>query len=231
MRFDPPLIEGRLVRRYKRFLADVTIPGRGTVVAHCANPGAMTTCAEEGGRVWLSRHDDPKRKLAYTWQIAQVGRSYVCVNSALGNRLVAEALERGVIAELSGYDALRREVRVDGGRLDFALDFGRRSCFVEVKTATLAVSPTVSAFPDAVTKRGSRHVKELMRLKQCGHRAVLLFCCARSQMRVVRPADEIDPAYGEVLRRAAGSGVEVYAYGCRVTPREVTVARRLRVSL
>lgn len=234
MRYDQRLVGGRLVQRYKRFFADVEI-GRGTnrrtVVAHCANPGSMRTCAEPGGRVWLLPSANPARKLAWTWELAESGGALICVNTARGNQLVAEALAGGVIDELAGYDEIRREVPAGDSRLDFGLLRGDQRCFVEVKTATMDAGGGTSIFPDAVTTRGARHLEELIALRRQGHRAVLLFCAARGDAARVRPADDIDPAYGAALRAAARAGVEVLAYGCRIDTQGLHVSHRIDVVL
>lgn len=232
MDFEQPLVEGRLVRRYKRFLADVTLPGGEEVVAHCANPGSMRTCMTEGGRVWLSKSDDPRRKLAYSWELAEVDGAMVCVNTAHANRVVAEALAAGVIAELRGFERVRPEVRYgERSRVDFLLETGDRKCYVEVKSVTLRGGAGVGAFPDSVTARGTRHLEELMAMVAAGHRAVMLFCCNRSDARAMRPADEIDAAYGRTLRRAAAAGVELLAYRCDLSPRGIWMRERVPVDL
>lgn len=219
--FDPPLTEGRLVRRYKRFFADVEVDG-ATVVAHCANPGAMHSCAEPGGRVWL----EPRRglKLAWRWELAEIGGrggALVGVNTARANQLAAAALAGGAIAELRGYDVVEREVTAGDSRLDFRLSRGPRQrdrAWVEVKNATMDGGGGVAAFPDAVTARGARHVDELRALRRRGCRAVLLFVVTRSGVRGVRLADEVDATYAEAVRRAARAGVEVLAYATSLSP-------------
>ena len=230
IRFDPPLVEGRLVRRYKRFLADVRL-GRDTVVAHCPNPGAMTSCAEEGGRVWLQRK--PHTKLGWSWELAEIGGrggTLVAVNTARGNQLVHDALTDGAIAELRGYDEVAREVAAGDSRLDFRLARGPRNrdrAWVEVKTATMDGGGGSAAFPDAVTTRGARHLDELRALRRRGFRAVLLFVVPRAGVTSVRTADEIDPAYGAALRRAAAAGVEVLAYAVDLSLEGLRIGKSL----
>ena len=232
--FDPPLVEGRLVRRYKRFLADVRI-GRDTVVAHCPNPGSMRSCADEGGRVWLQRK--PATKLGWSWELAEIGGpggALVSVNTARGNQLVATALAAGAIAELRGYDTITREVAAGDSRLDFHLARGPRNrdrAWVEVKTATMDGGAGTAAFPDAVTARGTRHLDELRALRRRGFRAVLLFVVARSGVTRVRPADEIDPTYGAALRRAAASGVELLAYTAELSLTGLRLGHPVAVAL
>jgi len=231
VRFDAPLAEGRLLRRYKRFLADIELETGEQIVAHCPNPGSMATCAPEGARAWVSRSDRPNRKLPFTWEIVEVDGELVSVNPVRSNKLVVEAIEKARIAELVGYDELRTEVTFGDSRFDLELTRGDERCIVEVKTATLDVGKRTSAFPDSVTKRGTRHLEGLAQAVREGRRAVLLFCCARSKTLRVRPADHIDPVYGVALRKAVAAGVEVLAYRCRVTPTEVRVAKAIPVVL
>jgi sugar fermentation stimulation protein A len=228
------LLEGTLVDRYKRFFADVRLRNGHVVVTHCANPGSMRNCRPDNARVWVSRSDNPKRKLRYTWELVEVEDTLVCVNTARANTVVAEAIERGDVPELAGYDDVRREVKVGDSRIDIMLargaDGGER-CFVEVKSVTLGVGDGVSAFPDSVTERGARHLRELMKLAAGGTRAAMLFCCGRADTRVMRPADEIDPVYGATLREAAAAGVELYAYRCEISAEGMWLRERVPVEL
>jgi sugar fermentation stimulation protein A len=226
----PELQEGRLVRRYKRFLADIELPGQGVVVCHCPNPGSMKNCAPEGGRVWVSTSDNPKRKLANTWELVEVDDALVCVNTMRANPVVREALEARRIVELAEHRSVKPEVKLPSGtRIDFGLD--DRACYVEVKSVTLGVGGGVSAFPDSVTKRGTKHLRELLQLHREGARAVLLFCVGRTDTRLVRPADEIDPEYGKVLREVHQQGVEVLAYRADISTSAMTLGERLPVQL
>lgn len=232
MRYERPLIEGRLLGRYKRFLSEVELPGLGVVVAHCPNPGSMATCAPEGARVWLSQNDSPRRKLRYTWELVEVDGEMVMVHPGRANDLVAEALKADRVAELRGYERVRREVRCgETSRLDFLLERAHARCFVEVKSVTLDLGEGISAFPDAVTARGRRHLEALGVCVAAGDRAALLFCASRAGSREVRPADHIDPAYGEALRRAAKFGVELLAYRCEVAPEAVWLRESIPVVL
>lgn len=240
MQFDRPLLEARLARRYKRFFADVELEDGTVVVSHCPNPGSMKNCRPDGARVWVSRNDDPRRKLRYTWELVEVERTLVCVNTARPNTVVAEALAAGRIPELSGYDSVRPEVAYgERSRVDFLLerkgDGGNEGegdrCWVEVKSVTLGIGRGISAFPDSVTARGTRHLRELMAMAAAGDRAVLLFCAGRADTRVVRPADDIDPLYGQTLREAASAGVEILAYRCDISPEGITLANRVPVDL
>ncbi len=232
VRFSSRLLEGRLLRRYKRFFADVELQGGERVTAHCANPGSMRTCLEIGGQVWLSESTNPKRKLRLTWEIARVGGTNVFVNPLAANRLVAEAIRNRTLRELAHYPTLAREVRSNlHSRLDFLLSGPRERCYVEVKNVTLTLGAGRAAFPDSVTERGTRHLKELIRLTRAGHRTVLLFCVSRSDARSVEPAVDIDPTYAHWLGRAADSGVELLAYKCAITQRGIWLSRRLPVIL
>lgn len=228
----PPLIEGRLLRRYKRFLADVELADGSVVVAHCPNPGSMKTMKDAGSKVWLSASDNPKRKLAYTWELIVSQEALTLVHTGRANEIVEEGLRAGVVRPLAGFDVLRREVRYgDKSRLDFQLQWKDASCFVEVKNVTMADGPGRSAFPDSVTARGSKHLRELMSIVAGGERAVLLFCCSRAGTRAIRPADEIDSVYGATLREAAAAGVEIMAYACRMSASELVLAEPVPVEL
>ncbi len=231
MRFPAPLINGILIQRYKRFLADVRL-GDGTIVtAHCTNTGTMMGCKTPGSAVYISRCDNRHRRLAYTWEMIRVNGGWVGINTLHPNRLVAEAIETGAIRELQGYSSIRREIctRV-GTRLDIRLEGSRGFCFVEVKNVTLAIDGS-AAFPDAVTTRGTKHLRELIRLKRKGHRTAVVFVIQRGDCNGFRPADEIDPEYGRWLRRAARAGVEVLPYQASVTPEEIALTTRLECKL
>jgi len=234
MRFHAPLVEGTLLRRYKRFLADVQLPDGTEVTAHVANSGTMRTCSDPGSRVLLSPAANPKRKLRWTLEIICAGEGVATlVNTALPNRVVREGIEAGVVPELTGYPTLRPEVRYgERSRIDLLLEGGGQPrCYVEVKNVTLLEEPGLARFPDAVTERGARHLRELMNVVQEGDRGVLLFHVPRGDAEQVGPADHIDPVYGQTLRQAAGAGVEILAYSARVSPDEVVLAHRLPVIL
>jgi sugar fermentation stimulation protein A len=236
MQFAQPLIEGRLLKRYKRFLADIELPGGGIVTAHTANTGAMSGCCEPGSRVWLSRSDNPKRKYPLTWEIIEVAPEVLCgINTMLSNKLVREAIESGFIAELDGYQIVRSEVRYgnENSRIDLLLESdasqNRPPCYVEVKNVTLADGET-GLFPDAVTARGTKHLRELMFMVEQGARAVIFYCVQRNDCSEVRPADAIDALYGKTLREALASGVEALAYSFQVSPEEIRPILRLSVN-
>jgi sugar fermentation stimulation protein A len=229
MRFASPLARGRLVRRYQRFLADVALDGGGTVTAHCANPGSMLGVAEPGAEVWLSRSSNPKRKLALTWELIRIGTSLVGINAMQANPIVAEAIAAGAIAELAGYARTRHEVRYGkGSRIDILLeDDARPPCFVEIKNVHLARRPPLAEFPDAVTARGAKHLAELAGVAADGARAVMVYLVQREDCDRFALAADIDPAYAAAFARARKHGIEALAYGCRITPAEIRVDRRL----
>lgn len=235
MRFAPELEEARLLRRYKRFLADIETAGGEQLTIHCPNTGSMLNCMSEGCRVWFSRSDDPRRKLPGTWELSETPQGRLaCVNTGRANRLVEEALLAGSVAELAGFAALRREVAygVESSRADFRLEFAAGPVFVEVKSVTLGFGDTaVAAFPDAVTLRGAKHLRELAALARDGVRAVQLYCVNLTGIEAVRPASEIDPLYAAALREAVAAGVEVLAYGVEISPEEIRLSRRLPVIL
>ena len=231
MRFQSQLIRGTLIKRYKRFLADIRLTNGEIVTAHCTNTGSMKGCKEPGSAVYLSRASNLKRKLAYTWELIKVNRTWVGINTMHPNRLVAEGIETGTIRELQGYENVRREVNVGAHtRLDFCLEGGNGTCFVEVKNVTLNLGGA-AAFPDAVSERGTKHLKALMRLKRKGHRAAVIFVVQRQDCKVFRPADEIDREYGRWLRRAVKAGVEALPYRAKVTPKEINLTERIATKL
>ncbi len=231
MRFKSRLIRGTLLQRYKRFLADVRLADGEIVTAHCTNTGSMMGCKEPGSAVYISRSDNLNRKLAYTWEMIEIAGSWVGINTMHPNKLVSEAVESGVIEELSGYPTIRREVKVSAHtRLDLCLEGSGGNCFVEVKNVSLAVDGT-AAFPDAVSERGTKHLKELMRLKRQGHRAALVFVIQRGDCETFRPADEIDSEYGRWLRKAVKAGVEALPYVAKVTPKEIILTERIAIQL
>ena len=235
MQFDPPLEEGRLLRRYKRFLADIETAGGEQLTIHCPNTGSMLNCMSEGCRVWFSRSQDPRRKLPGTWELGETPHGRLaCINTARANALVEEALRGGVITELIGFTGLRREVRFgeENSRADFRLEFTSGPAWIEVKSVTLGFADsTVAAFPDARTERGARHLRELAAQARAGVRAVQLYCVNLSGIEAVRAAQEIDPAYAAGLREAREAGVEVLAYGAEINSEAIRLVRRLEVLL
>lgn len=231
MLFPTRLIRGTLVQRYKRFLADVRLPSGEIVTAHCTNTGSMLGCKEPGSTVYLSLSPNKGRKLAYTWEIIQIDRIWIGINTLHPNRLVAEAIEAGRIPELRGYEVVRREVKVSAhSRLDLCLEGQSGCCYVEVKNVTVSFAGA-AAFPDAVSERATKHLKELIRLKHKRHRAAIVFVIQRGDCKYFRPADEIDPEYGRWLRKAAKAGVEILPYVAKVTPKGILLGDKLETRL
>jgi len=231
MQFARPLIRATLVRRYKRFLADVTLEDGTEVTAHCANPGAMTGLADPETTVWLEASDNPKRKLQWSWKLAELpGGHFANVDTGLANRLVAEALTKGRIPALQGHCTIRPEVRYgEASRVDFLLSGPERDTYVEVKSVTLRRSGTLAEFPDTVTARGARHLAELAKVAQAGHRAVLLYVAQRTDCTEVALAADIDPAYAAAAKAARAAGVEVLAHATTITPAAMHLAHALPV--
>ncbi len=234
MRFPKPLIEGRLIRRYKRFLADVELPDGSMVTAHTPNTGSMMGCADPGLRVWLSVSGNPKRKYPLSWELVESKSGVlVGINTGLPTSLVKEGIESGVITELQGYPNLRPEVRYgeERSRIDLLLEDGERRCYVEIKNVTLATGHGIAQFPDAVTSRGTRHLRELVRVVEEGARGVMIYCVQRGDAHAFAPADVIDPLYGTTLREAVEQGVEAVAYRADVSTHAIRLTTPLPIKL
>lgn len=231
MRFASPLTEGRLLRRYKRFLADVAFADGRVETVHVANPGAMTGLAEPGMRAFLSKSANPARKLAWSLELIEADGTLVGINTSHPNRLVEEAIRAGTISELTGYDQLRREVAYGrNSRVDLLLSgSGRPDAYVEVKNAHLSRHPPHAEFPDSVTARGTKHLGELAAMVAAGRRAAMLYLVQRADSVDFALARDIDPAYGAAFDAARDAGVEMLAYGCRITPEEIVVTGPLPV--
>jgi sugar fermentation stimulation protein A len=235
MRFAAPLIPATLIKRYKRFLADVTLPSGESVTAHCANPGAMLGLMEPGARVWLSKSANPKRKLPYSWELVEVdfggGTELVGINTANPNALAAEALAAGRIPELAGYDSIRREVRYgENSRVDFLLEgCGRPPCYVEIKNVHLMRQQGLAEFPDSVTQRGAKHLGELAAMAAKGARAVMLYVVQIGSAERFALARDIDGAYAAAFDRARASGIEAIARRCALTHDAIEVAAPIAI--
>lgn len=235
MRFSAPLVPGRLVKRYKRFLADIVLDSGEAITAHCANPGAMTGLNVPGTRVFLSKSANPARKLAFSWELAETdfgrGQELVGINTAHPNAIVAEAIAAGAIAELTGYDLIRREVAYGrASRVDMVLTGpDGPPCYVEVKNVHLMRQPGLAEFPDSVTARGARHLDELGAMVEAGARAVMVFLIQYGGAGRFALARDIDPAYGRAFDRALARGVEMLAYRCRLTLEGIAVEARVPI--
>lgn len=235
MNLHPPLRKALLLKRYKRFLADVETASGKTLTLHCPNTGSMKHCIVEHSHCWYSMSDNPKRKYPGTWEIATTVSGHLAgINTSRANALAREGIEQGVIQELQGYQDLRSEVKYgqENSRIDFLLSSpNRRDCYVEVKNVTLGMKGGLGLFPDAVSIRGSKHLRELTSVHALGNRAVLLFCVQHTGIERVAPADAIDPVYGKTLREAAVQGVEVIAYTAEISEQAITLDRPLPVDL
>ena len=230
----PTLYEGRLIKRYKRFLADIETASGEVLCVHCPNTGSMLNCQGEGARVWYSLSDDPKRKLPGTWELVETHQGRLAyINTGRANALVEEGLNTGVIEPLAGFVQLKREVKfgVENSRADFCLTYPDGSTLMlEVKSVTLGFPGTdVAAFPDAVTARGARHLRELTALARAGQRTALLYCVNLSGIRAVRAAAEIDPAYAQALAEARSAGVLILAYAVELSTEAARISHPLTV--
>lgn len=236
MKFPDPLIPGKLVKRYKRFLTDVELENGDIVVAHCANSGSMLSVKDADADVWLSPARNPDRKLRYTWELIRIGETLVGINTALPNGIVEEAILGGVITELAGYQTLRREVKYGkNSRIDILLEDPKRpTCYVEVKNVTLKRDPGGDGpveFPDSVTTRGAKHLVELSDMVRDGHRAVMVYLVQRTDADHFTIAADIDPDYSAALKKAIAAGVEVLCYECKLDLDGIEVSKPLRLAL
>jgi len=232
MQFEQTLLMGRLIKRYKRFLTDVELKDGSVVTAHCPNTGSMKTCAEPGWEVRLSRADNPKRKLKYTWELVHNGVCWIGINTHLANKLAVEAIQKGWIPELSGYPSLRTEVRYgQNSRVDILLESDSERCYVEVKNVTLVEADGVYRFPDAVTKRGLKHLHELQDMVVQGHRAVMLFAIQRTDGSHFEPAVHIDSDYAHALKKVQAAGVEMLAYRAELSPQNIELKHKTEIKL
>ncbi len=232
MRFQTPLVPGRLIRRYKRFLADVELDSGEVITAHCANPGAMLGLKDEGLRVWLEPNDDPKRKLKYGWRLAELpGGHWAGIDTAVPNRVVKEALLARAVPALAAYGTVRPEVKYgQKSRVDFLLsEPGLPDAYVEVKNVHLRRDGDWAEFPDSVTARGARHLQELSDMVAQGHRAVMLYVVQRTDCTRFRLAGDIDPAYAAAFDRAIAAGVEMMCHGCTISQDGVILAENLPI--
>ena len=232
MKFTQTLIPGSLIKRYQRFLADVELDDGRVITAHTPNTGSMLGCCEPGSRVWLSDSGNPERKYPLSWELVEAAPGVlVGINTGLPNKLVEEGISTGVIGELQGYAGIRREVRygMEKSRIDLLLQgSGKPDCYVEVKNVTLA-QDGIGYFPDAVSARGSKHLRELAEVVAAGKRGVIFFCVQRKDVQEVRPADTIDERYGDTLRQAVAEGVEALAWRAAVSPAEIRIEQQLPV--
>ena len=232
MEFPDTLLRGRLIKRYKRFMADVVLDSGETVTAHCANTGAMLGVQQADAEVWLSPARNPDRKLKFTWELIRIGDGLVGINTAHPNKIVSEAIENGKIAELGGYESLRREVKYGkNSRIDILLsDDGRPDCYVEIKNVHLMRKAGLAEFPDSVSTRAAKHQGELAEMVKQGARAVTMYLCQREDCDSFALASDIDADYAAAVATARAAGVESLCYACTLKPEGITIARRLEIS-
>ena len=220
MNFKTKLIKGKLIKRYKRFLADIQLENGEIVLAHCTNSGSMKSCIEPGADVMLSPVDDPKRKTRFTWEMIKINNSWVGVNTMNPNRLAFEEIIAGNIPGLEGYTHVQREVQFEDSRFDLMAANEHETCFIEVKNVTMMENGT-ALFPDAVTERGRKHLETLVKVKQQNMRAVMLYIIQRTDAQVFMPAYEIDPRYAATMKKAVEEGVEIIPLQVLVTPETI----------
>lgn len=231
MQLPTPMLRGRLLKRYKRFLADIELENGEIVTAHCPNSGSMKNLIGDNPFVHISQSDNPKRKLRYTLELIERGDDLVTAHSVKANTVTVDAINEGVISQLTDYTTIRTEVPYGtGSRIDILLENKERKCYVEVKSVTLLEGDTLM-FPDAVTTRGQKHLQELIRVKKAGHRAVIFFAALHTGGNLFSPADHIDATYGTMLRDAQREGVEILAYQAEISPLQVRLVRELSITL
>nr|WP_319266601.1 DNA/RNA nuclease SfsA [uncultured Draconibacterium sp.] len=230
MKFEKELIHGTLIKRYKRFLADIELDTGEVVVAHCTNSGSMKSCLENGAEVYLTPVDDPKRKTKFTWEMIKINGDWVGINTGNPNKLAFEAISAGHIPGLEEYTTVRREVKFGDSRFDVFAENKQEKCFVEVKNVSMKQND-YALFPDAITTRGQKHLKTLIEVKKQGMRAVMLYIIQRSDVEIFAPAKEIDPEYAALLKEAFAAGVEIFPMQAKVTPHKITLVKKLPFEL
>ena len=228
MKFSTKLIPGTLIKRYKRFLADIQLESGEIITAHCPNSGSMKTCAAEGWEVRLSFHDNPNRKYPYTWEMVNNGKCWIGINTSHPNKLAKEAIQKEKITEIMGYTEIKQEVKYGkNSRIDLLLLNEKDICYIEVKNVTLVEEDGDYYFPDSVTERGRKHLYELADMVQQGHRAVMLYVIQRNDGYLFKPAIHIDPAYAKSLKEVHGQGVEILVYRAEVRPEEIQIVEKI----
>lgn len=230
MKFEKNLVKGKLIKRYKRFLADIRLEDGQVITAHCANSGSMMGLLDEGNDVYIWQSDNPKRKLKYSWELVQTNGTLVGINTMRPNYLVKEAIESGIITELQGYPSLKMEVKYgQKSRLDLLLE-NHHKCYVEVKNVTL-VEGDIALFPDSVTSRGAKHLDELLHIVREGNRAALVFVVQREDAVKFAPAIKIDPVFSNKLKAVVSEGVEALAYQAAISQTEIKIVKKLPVHI
>lgn len=226
MKFDQKLTHGRLIKRYKRFLADVKLDSGDIVTAHCTNSGSMKSCLENDAEVYLSPVNDPKRKTKFTWEMIKINNDWVGINTGNPNKIAFDAVKKGEMEKLKGYTEVQREVKFDDSRFDVMAKNEKETCFIEVKNVTYKEG-NYALFPDAVTSRGKKHLETLVKVKQKGMRAVMLYIIQRTDVNIFAPAKEIDPEYSKTLKWAYEQGVEIIPMQVKVSPEKIELLKEL----
>jgi len=230
MHYPTPLQSATLIKRYKRFLADVILENGEEVTIHCANTGAMTGCGDPGDTIWYSTSDNPKRKYSRSWELTEKSNGdMICINTARANQLAKEAIQSAAISQLTGYESLSTEVKYgnENSRIDILLDDTKHGkCYIEVKSASL-LENGCGYFPDTVSVRGQKHLRELMTVKENGHRAVLLFVIQHTGIKTLKPAKHLDKDYSDLVKQAIYQGVEVFAYASTIEKHEITLVEQI----
>ena len=228
MKFKEPLLEGALIKRYKRFFVDIKYNNR-TITAHCPNSGSMMGLLDKNNKVWFSKSNNPKRKLNYTLEIIEVKKKLVGINTMLTNKIVLEALNEKKIEDLSKFDNIKTEVKFsDNTRFDFLISNETRKCFLEVKNVTLLRENEAAEFPDAITSRGTKHLKELIHAKKKGYQSCILFLIQRSDCETFKIAKDIDKEYMSIFIEALKSNVKILCYDCKLTNKEIKLNKQIK---
>jgi len=230
MKFSKPLIHGTLIKRYMRFLADVKLDSGETVTAHCTNSGSMKSCIENGAEVYLSPVDDPNRKTKFTWEMIKINGDWVGINTSNPNKLAFEEVKAGRIEKLKGYTEVQAEVKFDDSRFDLMAKNSNETCFIEVKNVTYK-EEIYALFPDAITSRGKKHLETLVKVKEQGMRAVMLYIIQRTDVEIFSTAKQIDPEYSKSLKIAYEKGVEIIPVQVKVTPEKIEIVKELPFEL
>jgi len=228
MIFKQSLIPGKLIKRYKRFLADIELESGEIITVHCPNSGSMKSCVGNGWKVRLSYHDNPNRKYPHTWEMVHNGKCWIGINTGIPNKLAEEAIQTGRISELLDYDELKREIKYGkNSRIDLMLQRESDRCYVEVKNVTLVEEDGDYYFPDSVTERGRKHLYELRDMVKEGNRAVMLYVIQRDDGNIFKPAAHIDLAYANSLKEVYEQGVEILVYRAKVSPEEIQISEKI----
>lgn len=230
MKFQAALIHGRLIKRYKRFLADIRLDNNQIITAHCTNSGSMKSCLEDNAEVYLTPVNDPKRKTKFTWEMIKINNDWVGINTGNPNKLAFEAVKNGEIGKLKGYTEVRREVTFEDSRFDVMAKNEEETCFIEVKNVSYKEGP-YALFPDAITSRGKKHLETLIKVKEQGMRAVMIYLIQRTDVTIFAPAKEIDPEYAKTLKKAFAQGVEIIPLQAKVSPEKIEIIREIPFEL